>query len=96
MNLTKELMIEHAKRHQLFIHPTIWKNIDEWIKKVNELGHCPCSPGRPQCPCYQSVEEVKNGKRGACTCTVFVNEKYIDKYADSLGLKKEDFYKPGP
>jgi len=96
MNLTKELLIEHARKHGMFIHPFIWTNIDEWVKTVNALGHCPCSPNRPQCPCPQSIEEVKNGKRNACTCTALVGEKYIGKYAYALGLTREDFFKPGP
>jgi len=94
MKLTKEIMIEHARKHNLFIHPDVVKNWDEWIKKTIALGRCPCSYRRPVCPCPESVEECHKGKRGACCCTTFVTQKYIDLYAKKLGFKQEDFYKP--
>ena len=94
MNLTKEKMIEHAHKHGLYIHPKVVRDWDNWIKTVIILNRCPCSYTRPECPCPQSVEECKTSLRGACTCTVFVTEKYIQKYAYALGFKKEDFFDP--
>lgn len=94
MRLTKEMMVEHARKHDLFIHPKVWNNINQWIKDTKSLNRCPCSYNKPQCPCPESVAEAKEGRRGACGCTVFVTQRYIDLFAEKLGLKQEDFYKP--
>ena len=94
MMVTKEKMIEFADKHGLYIHPKVVRHWEDWLKNTNELGHCPCSPKRPECPCPQCVEEVKNSKRGSCTCTTFVNDIYIKRFAYHLKLEKKDFYIP--
>jgi len=94
MMVTKEKMIEFANKNGLYIHPQVVRHWDEWLERTNVLGHCPCSPKRPECPCPQCVEEVRKSRRGACTCTVFCNDNYIETYGYHLKLKREDFYIP--
>lgn len=61
-----------ARKHNFKINPQ--KNLVGWAKLVITLERCPCKPGR-QCPCNESLDELK--QRGYCVCKFFVDENYL-------------------
>lgn len=66
-----------AKEHGFIIHPT--RDLESWAEKINENeGHCVCDSKR-ECPCPESVQEVREGERGCCICTFFVSERYLEE-----------------
>ena len=76
MVTAKELR-DFAKEHGFIIHPA--RDLESWAEKINASeGHCVCDFGRT-CPCPESIEEVHEGERGACVCTFYVSEKYLEE-----------------
>jgi len=48
---------------------------------INKNG-CPCVPERKQCPCPESIEELK--AEGICKCKVFMTAGYYFKLIKKL------------
>lgn len=73
----KRNILAFCKAHDFHIHPA--KNIDDHIKRMIEIGACPCDPRRKECPCPESIEEITQG-RGACACTILVSKEYLEEW----------------
>lgn len=78
----KRRILDFIEEKGYFIHPA--KSLDDHVKRVIEIGGCPCDPRRKECPCEQAIEEIEQG-RGACACTVLVSKEYLEEwhYADN-------------
>lgn len=40
---------------------------------VSKLGHCPCNPNRPPCPCPSAIDEINS--QGHCNALIFWDDK---------------------
>lgn len=60
-------IIEHAKKNNLFINPG--SGYSYALDAIRKFYHCPCDKNRPDCPCPESIEEVKTA--GHCKCHLF-------------------------
>jgi|GEM_PF-5559584 len=60
-------MILFAKKHALVIHPLI--GCDYFVKNLILLHACACAPDRKNCPCMESLAEVR--ERGKCKCGLY-------------------------
>lgn len=72
----KKKILDFVEEHGWYIHPK--KSLDTHVKKVIELGGaCPCQAAR-SCPCPEAEEDIV--KRGACVCTIIVNDDYLEAW----------------
>ena len=71
-------VLDFAQEHNLVIHPG--NGYDYYIEGYLMFNHCPCDPSRPNCPCPESLEEIKT--KGHCKCILFWkdNETFRQKY----------------
>lgn len=69
---------DFARDHNLVINPGC--GFDYYINAYYESGgRCPCDATRVECPCPESIDEVK--KNGACKCRLFWRD--LDTYKAS-------------
>ncbi len=84
--MTKKQMLLNiqawAKEHSLILNPRT--SPDYYINHVLTFGSCPCSKHRPNCPCPESVEDVR--QTGHCLCKLFWKDEQT--YYDQMGGKK--------
>jgi len=64
---------KHLREHKdMTLNPH--RDNEHFMKNCASLGgRCPCSDTRPQCPCPESVDEVR--KNGQCLCGLFVRRE---------------------
>ena len=73
----KRNILAFIKERGYFIHPA--KNLDDHVKRVIEVGGCPCDPRRRTCPCEQAVTEIEE-ERGICSCSIICSRAYLDEW----------------
>jgi len=67
-NKMRRQIIDFSMANGLLIHPG--KGFEYYVDNFYEGGgHCPCDAGRPECPCPESIQEVK--EKGWCKCRLF-------------------------
>jgi len=76
-NKKRREVLDFARDNGLVIHPG--RGFDYYIDNFFEAGHCPCDQDRPDCPCPESVGEVK--ELGWCKCRLFWRD--LDTYKES-------------
>jgi len=76
-NKKRREILDFARDNGLVIHPG--KGYDYYIDNFFASGHCPCDKDRPDCPCPESVNEVK--EEGWCKCRLFWRD--LDTYKNS-------------
>ena len=76
-NHKRRQILDFARDNNMVIHPG--GGYEYYIKTVFEVGHCPCARERLECPCPESIEEVK--KDGWCKCRLFWRD--LDTYKNS-------------
>ena len=82
----KRNILAFCKAHDFYVHPA--KSLNDHVKRVIEIGACPCDPRRKECPCGEiAIEEITQG-RGACACTQLVSKEYLEEwhYAGEMPL----------
>jgi len=78
-------LICFAKEHDYIITPLGWK---KHIAQYDKLGHCPCEVSRPECPCPEAVNDIR--ETGHCRCSLFWRsyDTYLAQcYPDKWPLK---------
>ena len=78
-------IVKFKYEHGFLFHPG--KTPDKWADLVIKSQGCPCVPGRPQCPCQEAADEVKN--LGHCRCYLFCNESYMELWTRVVKRKRE-------
>ena len=73
----KRRILAFCEERGYHVHPA--KDLDAHVKRVIELGGCPCDQRRKECPCPQSVGEIERG-RGACACTIICSKDYLEEW----------------
>jgi len=76
-NHKRRQVLDFARDNNLVIHPG--GGFEYYIKNFFELGHCPCAKERLDCPCLESIEEVRVD--GWCKCRLFWRD--LDTYKES-------------
>lgn len=74
-NEKRRQILDFARDNNLVIHPA--GGYEYYISNFYKLGHCPCAPERKECPCQESIEEVK--RNGWCKCHLFWRDLDIFK-----------------
>ena len=70
-------IVEFAQANGLQLHPG--QEALKWADLVlKKGGGCPCVPGRPRCPCEESLQDMAEINR--CRCGLFCNDAYIKEY----------------
>lgn len=59
-------ILEFAILEKVVINPA---GMNYFIEGYNRFGHCPCDPGRPDCPCPEAPAEI--AEKGKCKCQLF-------------------------
>ena len=77
LNKKRREILDFARDNGLVIHPG--GGFEYYINLFYKSGRCPCDKNRPDCPCPESVEEVK--KDGYCKCRLFWRD--LDTYKES-------------
>ena len=76
-------LLEWAQKHNLVITPGGWgPHIDNFL----EFRACVCDLSRPDCPCPQSLDEIK--ETGHCLCRLFWRN-YKDFMEIQMGVGEE-------
>lgn len=71
-------ILDFARDHGLVIHPG--RGFEYWVEAYYASGnHCPCDKDRPECPCPESVDEVR--EKGWCKCRLYWRD--LDTYKES-------------
>jgi len=82
MNRTREQIAADITRcaedNKLLVHPG--QEALKWADLVIKKDGCPCVPTRPQCPCSQVLDDIK--ELGRCRCGLFCNDAYLREYND--------------
>lgn len=76
-NKKRREILDFARDNNLVIHPGV--GYDYYANNFFEAGHCPCDDKRPNCPCPESIKEVKED--GWCKCRLFWRD--LDTYKES-------------
>ena len=66
-NQKRRQILDFARDNNLVIHPG--RGFDYYVDNFYAAGHCPCDKDRPDCPCPESINEVK--ENGRCKCCLF-------------------------
>jgi len=69
-------MLDFMEQNSLFIHPL--HSLAERVGIVLESGRCPCNINRKECPCPESLMEIK--KKGHCHCAIFFSRKGMEDF----------------
>lgn len=84
MNIKRVEMLKFAHDNGFVINPS--KGYEEYVGNVFEFGHCPCDSSRPNCPCDQAAEEVK--EKGWCRCRLYYRD--LPTFIGTLPLPKPE------
>ncbi len=76
-NHKRRQILDFARDNNLVIHPG--GGFEYYVKIFYESGHCPCDKTRPDCPCPEAVNEVR--EKGHCKCCLFWRD--LDTYKES-------------
>ena len=76
-NNKRRQVLDFARDNNLVIHPG--GGYEYYLNAFAKLGHCPCAKERLECPCPESIEEVK--RDGHCKCHLFWRD--LDTYKES-------------
>lgn len=82
MNKKRCEILNFARDHNLIIHPGI--GYDYYINGYFMFNHCPCDDKRLDCPCPESIDEVK--EKGWCKCRLFWRD--YDTFKDKFIMKE--------
>ena len=66
-NKMRVRILDFARDNGLVIRPSM--GYDYYIESFLMFGCCPCDEDRKQCPCPESLEDIK--RDGHCLCTLF-------------------------
>ena len=76
-NRKRRQLLIFARDNSLVIHPGC--GFEYYITNFFEVGRCPCDDTRPDCPCPESVVEIK--EFGWCKCRLYWRD--LDVYMKS-------------
>ena len=76
--MQEKILREFAEEKNLKINPRY--SFEYWAWLVSSLGRCPCKPERPNCPCKECLQEIK--ELGHCYCKFFMTEEYYNSYVE--------------
>ena len=76
-NQKRRQILDFARDNNMVIHPSV--GFDYYVNNFYEAGHCPCDKDRPDCPCPESINEVK--ENGRCKCCLFWRD--LDTFKES-------------
>ena len=82
MNRKRREILDFARDNNLTIHPGV--GYDYSINSYFMFNCCPCDPKRLNCPCPESIKEVK--EKGWCKCRLYWRD--YDTFKDKFIAKE--------
>ena len=72
-----EEVLAFKEKYCVYFHPL--HDARNRVRKIEENGRrCPCLPDERKCICNQALSELRDPKKMACHCLLFVSRKYLE------------------
>ena len=66
-------IIDYLSRYS-YVHLNPNRDNNYFILNASKKEGCPCDSSRKECPCIESINEIKTN--GYCKCQLFINNDY--------------------